>query len=91
MLAGREHGILPVGLGARDTLRLEAGMPLYGHELNEQTNPYQAGLGFAVNLEDRNFLGSESLRNSSADEVAGGEGWFKARGTTLSAGRCTRN
>jgi aminomethyltransferase len=61
LLAGREHGILPVGLGARDTLRLEAAMPLYGHELNESINPYQAGLGFAVNLGDRQFLGSDAL------------------------------
>jgi aminomethyltransferase len=60
-LAGREHGIEPVGLGARDTLRLEAGMPLYGHELSEQINPFTAGLGFAVNLKDRSFIGSEAL------------------------------
>jgi aminomethyltransferase len=40
----------PIGLGARDTLRLEAGMPLYGHELDEQTDPLAAGLGFAVDL-----------------------------------------
>ena len=70
MLAGREHGILPVGLGARDTLRLEAGMPLYGHELNENTNPYQAGLGFAVNLEGRSFLGSEALQIHSQTKSA---------------------
>ena len=50
------------GLGARDTLRLEAGMPLYGHELSEQINPFQAGLGFAVHLKDRNFPGSDALR-----------------------------
>ncbi|MCB0074499.1 MAG: glycine cleavage system aminomethyltransferase GcvT, partial [Caldilineaceae bacterium] len=61
LLAGREHGILPVGLGARDTLRLEAAMPLYGHELNEQIDPFTAGLGFAVNLEERIFLGASAL------------------------------
>lgn len=61
MLAGREHGILAVGLGARDTLRLEAGMPLYGHELSESINPFTAGLGMAVTLKDRTFLGSEAL------------------------------
>ena len=61
MLSGREAGILPVGLGARDTLRLEASMPLYGHELEENVDPYQAGLGFAVNLGDRRFVGRDSL------------------------------
>ncbi|QDV27176.1 glycine cleavage system aminomethyltransferase GcvT [Aureliella helgolandensis] len=66
LLAGREHGILPVGLGARDTLRLEAGMPLYGHELSEEIDPYSAGLGFAVNLKDRDFLGREALERSKA-------------------------
>ncbi len=65
MLAGREHGIAAVGLGARDTLRLEAGMPLYGHELNESTDPFRAGLGFAVSLGDRTFLGSVILAATS--------------------------
>ncbi len=65
LLAGRELGIAPVGLGARDTLRLEAGMPLYGHELSEDTDPYQAGLDFAVNLEGRQFIGSEVLARKS--------------------------
>lgn len=65
-LAGREHGVLPVGLGARDTLRLEAGMPLYGHELSEQIDPYTAGLAFAVNLKDRSFVGSQSLTSKSS-------------------------
>jgi aminomethyltransferase len=50
-----------VGLGARDTLRLEAGMPLYGHELAESINPVQAGLDFAVNLREREFIGREAL------------------------------
>lgn len=61
---GAVLGLQPAGLGARDTLRLEAGMPLYGHELSEQINPYQAGLGFAVHLKDRQFIGSEALARS---------------------------
>lgn len=50
-----------VGLAARDTLRLEAGMPLYGHELTEEINPIQAGLCFAVNLKGREFVGRDAL------------------------------
>ena len=65
MLAGRDLGVQAVGLGARDTLRLEAGMPLYGHELDESIDPYQAGLGFACNLKDRIFVGRESLEHKS--------------------------
>jgi aminomethyltransferase len=53
--------IKPAGLGARDTLRLEAGMPLYGHELSEGIDPLSAGLSFAVDL-SKDFLGAESLR-----------------------------
>src|SRR6476659_8261001 len=51
----------PAGLGARDTLRLEAGMPLYGHELNENIDPISAGLGWAVDL-TKDFIGVEALR-----------------------------
>ena len=57
----------PVGLGARDTLRMEAGMPLYGHELTEEIDPLSAGLGFAVDLDkDRledgeGFIGQDAL------------------------------
>jgi aminomethyltransferase len=65
--AGRDRGVLAAGLGARDTLRLEAGMPLYGHELTEELNPLQAGLGFAVNLEKRTFPGREEIAKSRAD------------------------
>ena len=65
MMAGRELGVQPVGLGARDTLRLEAGMPLYGHELDEAIDPYQAGLRFACNLKDRIFIGREALEQKS--------------------------
>ncbi len=62
LAADPSAGALPAGLGARDTLRLEAGMPLYGHELLETINPFQAGLGFAVQLRDREFVGSRALR-----------------------------
>lgn len=51
----------PVGLAARDTLRLEAGMPLYGHDLDETINPVQARLDFAVNMRDREFVGREAI------------------------------
>ena len=53
----------PIGLGARDTLRLEAGMPLYGNDIDETTDPYCAGLGFAVKLDkEAAFPGKERLR-----------------------------
>ena len=55
------------GLGARDTLRLEAAMPLYGHELTEDINPYQAGLAFAVDLEGRTFPGRDALAKAKND------------------------
>ena len=60
----------PVGLGARDTLRLEAGMPLYGHELSEEITPWQAGLDFAVNLKDRKFIGHDVLAERRSHDVS---------------------
>lgn len=55
-------GITPCGLAARDTLRLEAGMPLYGHELSLEVNPYQAGLGRVVKLDrEEDFVGKSAL------------------------------
>ena len=66
MLAGREAGFAPAGLGARDTLRMEASMPLYGHELDESTDPISAGLGFACDLEDRDFIGRDAIANIKA-------------------------
>jgi len=60
--AGQRFGILPCGLGARDTLRLEAGMPLYGNELGRDTNPYEAGLGRVVKLDKQtDFVGRAAL------------------------------
>jgi aminomethyltransferase len=68
--AGRDRGVLPCGLGARDTLRLEAGMPLYGHELNEELNPLQAGLKFAVSLDKAPYPGREAMRQISNARAA---------------------
>jgi aminomethyltransferase len=59
--AGRPHGCLPAGLGARDTLRLEAALPLYGHELDDTTSPLEAGLDRFVKLEAGGFLGAEAI------------------------------
>jgi aminomethyltransferase len=64
--AGASFGGLPVGLGARDTLRLEAKLPLYGNDLDDTTTPLEAGLGWAVKLDGRDFLGAEALRRQKA-------------------------
>jgi len=67
MEGGRLHGLRPAGLAARDTLRLEAGLPLYGHELSEEINPIEAGLGRFVDLSGRDYLGVDSLRRQAAE------------------------
>ncbi len=59
--AGQPQGLLPVGLGARDTLRLEAKMALYGNDLDARTNPLEAGLGWAVKFDKGDFCGKRSL------------------------------
>jgi aminomethyltransferase len=65
--SGRSRQVIPCGLGARDTLRFEAAMPLYGHELSETINPYAAGVGWAVKLEKGEFVGREALRGRKKD------------------------
>jgi aminomethyltransferase len=59
---GEKHGLLPVGFGARDTLRLEAAMPLYGHELTDELTPLEADLEWAIDLTKESFPGSETLK-----------------------------
>jgi aminomethyltransferase len=66
--AGRPHGLLPAGLGARDTLRLEAGYCLYGHELTEEITPLEAGLGWTVKLnKGSDFIGRAALEAQKRD------------------------
>ncbi|MFK7990717.1 MAG: glycine cleavage system aminomethyltransferase GcvT [Sandaracinaceae bacterium] len=64
MSAGAEHGIAPVGLGARDTLRLEACLCLYGNDIDETTTPYEAGLGWVVKLGGPDFIGKTALQQA---------------------------
>lgn len=64
MEAGAEYGLIPCGLGARDTLRLEASMPLYGHEMDETITPIEAGLGFAVKWKKEDFIGKSALEQN---------------------------
>ncbi len=61
MEAGQPHGIKPCGLGARDTLRLEARLPLYGNDIDATTSPLEAGLGWTVKLKAGDFIGREAL------------------------------
>ncbi len=68
MEAGKVEGVLPVGLGARDTLRLEAGMPLYGNELGPDTTPDEAGLGRVVHFDkEGDFVGRAALEKARAE------------------------
>jgi aminomethyltransferase len=64
--AGKGRGLLPAGLGCRDTLRLEAAMPLYGHELDESIDPFTAGVSFGVKLNAGDFIGKQALIQAKA-------------------------
>ena len=59
--AGADLGLIPCGLGARDTLRLEASMPLYGHEMDDCISPKEAGLGIFVKMDKEDFIGKKAL------------------------------
>jgi aminomethyltransferase len=75
-----EGGALPAGLGARDTLRLEAAMALYGHEIDETTTPFEAGLGWVVKLDKGDFLGRDALVSQKAAGVPRKLVGFEVRG-----------
>lgn len=68
--AGRDQGIKPIGLGARDSLRFEPKLALYGHEIGETINPYEAGLGWVVKLDKGPFIGREALQRVKAEGPA---------------------
>jgi aminomethyltransferase len=67
--AGKEFGIRPCGLGARNTLRLEAKMALYGHELTASINPFEADLGWIVKMDKPDFVGRSALQKSREDGI----------------------
>lgn len=67
--AGEEFGCIPCGLGARDTLRLEASMPLYGHELGDDIPVNEVGLGFAIKMGKEDFIGKTALENHTPEYV----------------------
>ncbi len=86
LAAGESKGLVPAGLACRDTLRLEAGMPLYGHELVRDTNPFQAGFGRVVRLDrEEDFVGRKALEalagHAQSQKLVGlvGEGKRAAR------------
>ena len=91
--AGRPHGLVPVGLGARDTLRLEAGMPLYGNELDRATNPFEASLGRVVKLaKPGDFTGRAALEAVARDGVGPppGRAWScGSAGSPATGTRCS--
>jgi aminomethyltransferase len=66
----KEAGVVPAGLGARDALRMEMGYPLYGHELGLDTSPLEAGVGWAVSIGERDFVGRDALAKQAADGPA---------------------
>jgi len=66
--AGKGFGLTPCGLGARDTLRLEAAMPLYGHEMNETITPFEAALSFAVKMNKADFIGKKALEGKETPQ-----------------------
>ena len=67
--AGKDLGAIPCGLGARDTLRLEASMPLYGHELGDDIPVNEVGLGFAIKMAKDDFIGKTALENHTPEYV----------------------
>ena len=66
---GKDFGLIPCGLGARDTLRLEAGMPLYGHEMNDEVTPFEADLGFGVKMAKEEFIGKKALEEKGEPKI----------------------
>jgi aminomethyltransferase len=86
--AGREFGIKPCGLGARDVLRLEAGMSLYGHDITESTDPLEAGLDFVVKLEKGDFIGKEAILKKKDEGIKKKRIGLKVTGRGIPRAEC---
>ena len=69
MAAGTPSGLIPCGLGARDTLRLEAAMPLYGHEMNDVITPFETGIGAYVKMDKPDFIGKSALKIKGEPQI----------------------
>jgi aminomethyltransferase len=80
LAAGAEHGIVPCGLGARDTLRFEACMALYGNDIDDTTTPLEAGLDWIVKFDKEPFLGREALLKQREQGIARTLVGFEMRG-----------
>ena len=66
---GADECLIPCGLGARDTLRLEAAMPLYGHEMNDELTPKESGIGFFVKMDKPDFIGKQAILDKGAPTI----------------------
>ncbi len=86
--AGRPHGLVPVGLGARDTLRLEAGMMLYGQDIDETTSPLEAPLAWTVKFDKEEFIGRPALEQQRREGVARRLVGFEADGRAIPRHGC---
>ena len=68
--AGKDEGLIPCGLGARDTLRMEAAMPLYGHEMDDEISPLETGLKFAVKMgKEEDFIGKKAMEERGEPKI----------------------
>lgn len=85
---GRPHGLVPVGLGARDTLRLEAGLMLYGHDIDETTSPLEAPLAWTVKFDKEEFIGKPALERQRKEGVARRLVGFEAEGRAIPRHGC---
>ena len=69
LAAGQEDGLIPCGLGARDTLRMEAAMPLYGHEMDDTVTPFETDLGTFVKMDKGDFIGKQALAAKGEPQI----------------------
>jgi len=83
LAAGAKYGLKLCGLGARDSLRLEAGLPLYGHEISDQITPLEAGLGWTVKFKKSEFVGKAALAKQKEDGLLRRVVHFKLEGRRI--------